>query len=224
MRPLVAIALLAALAPEAALAASPAAGPPLADAVPTNVVLHPTADGVELKPTTAEANAEHYATLPGADFADGVIEADLKADVIPGSTPDIRAFVGLAFRLNPRGYEAFYLRMKNGRAHDQLQRNHSTQYISYPDYPWERLRKESPGAYESYVDLAPGRWTHMKLVICGAEARLFVDGAAQPVLVVHDLKHGPASRGRTALWIGPGTDATFRAVSVTPDARCVVPD
>ena|SRR5258708_28541659 len=42
-----------------------------------------------------------------------------------------------------------------GRADDQLRRNHSTQYISEPEWPWPRLRSEAPGVYESYVDLVP---------------------------------------------------------------------
>jgi hypothetical protein len=44
------------------------------------------------------------------------------------------------------------LRPTNGRADDQVRRNHSTQYISYPDFPWYRLREETPGMYESYSD------------------------------------------------------------------------
>src|SRR5206468_6159800 len=46
-------------------------------------------------------------------------------------------------------YECFYLRPTNGRADDQVRRNHSTQYISHPDFPWFRLRKEFPEKYES---------------------------------------------------------------------------
>ena len=47
---------------------------------------------------------------------------------------------------------------------DQARRNHSVQYISYPAYPWHKLRKETPEVYESYVDLIPGEWTRVKLL------------------------------------------------------------
>jgi len=126
-------------------------------------------------------------------------------------------FVGVAFRLqkDPLRYECFYLRPTNGRADDQLRRNHSTQYVSHPDHPWHRLRKESPGVYESYVDLVPGEWTRVKIVVAGTTARLYVHGAEQPSLIVNDLKLG-ASEGTVALWIGPGTEAHFANLRVEP--------
>jgi hypothetical protein len=43
-------------------------------------------------------------------------------------------------------------RPTNGRAEDQVRRNHATQYISYPDRRWFQLRKDFPGKYESYAD------------------------------------------------------------------------
>ena len=97
----------------------------------------------------------------------------------------------------------------------QLRRNHTTQSISHPDHPWHRLRKESPGVYESYVDLVPGEWTRVKIVVSGTEARLFVRGAEQPGLIVKDLKLG-ASEGAVALWIGPGSEAHFAGLRVEP--------
>jgi hypothetical protein len=132
-------------------------------------------------------------------------------------TTGARGFVGVAFRLrkDPLRYECFYLRPTNGRAEDQLRRNHSTQYISHPDHPWDRLRKENPGVYESYVDLVPGEWTRVKIVVSGTEARLFVHGAEQPSLIVKDLKLG-VSEGAVALWIGPGTEAHFTGLRIEP--------
>ncbi len=116
----------------------------------------------------------------------------------------------MAFRVarDAAKYECFYIRPTNGRSDDQLRRNHSTQYISFPDYEWRRLRTEAPGQYESYVDLALGEWTKLKLEVSGVKARLYVNGAPQPVLVVNDLKLGD-SQGAVALWIGVGTEAYF---------------
>jgi hypothetical protein len=110
-------------------------------------------------------------------------------------------------------YECFFLRPTNGRADDQLRRNHSTQYISYPDYPWHRLREESPGVYESYTDLVPGAWTPIRIVVSGTQAQLYVNRAEQPCLIVNDLKLGEA-QGQIGLWIGSGTEAYFSAVIV----------
>jgi hypothetical protein len=163
-------------------------------------------------------DAETLAVVPGTRFRDGTLELEIAGAPRAGTEAGgARGFVGIAFRLqkDPLRYECFYLRPTNGRADDQLRRNHTTQYVSHPDHPWHRLRKESPGVYESYVDLVPGEWTRVKIVVSGTEARLFVRGAEQPGLIVKDLKLG-ASEGAVALWIGPGTEAHFAGLRVEP--------
>jgi hypothetical protein len=115
-------------------------------------------------------------------------------------------------------YDAFYLRPTNGRADDQVRRNHSVQYISHPDWRWNRLREESPKKYESYVDLVPGAWTRIRIEVNGDRARLFVHGQEQPTLIVNDVKTGAQARGAIALWIDGGTVAHFRDVRVIPSA------
>ena len=161
-------------------------------------------------------DGKRFAMLPGSDFGDGVIELDLAGDTLPIADPTARGFIGIAFRMSAGGsrYEALYLRPKNGRAEDQLQRNHSVQYICEPEFPWQRLRQETPGKYESYVDLIPGEWTPIKIEVRSDKARLYVHGAAQPTLIVNDLKHGQ-SKGFIGLWIGPGTVAHFANLRIT---------
>jgi hypothetical protein len=155
------------------------------------------------------------AILKGQQFKDGVIDVWLCGDVAPGSFMGARGFAGVAFRVqDAASYEAFYLRPTNGRADDQVRRNHSAQYISHPDFPWQRLRKEFPEMYESYVDLAPGEWTQVRIEVSGRKAKLYVHGSPQPTLIVNDLKRGEAS-GLVALWIGPGTVAHFSGLKVT---------
>jgi hypothetical protein len=163
------------------------------------------------------ASGETIALLPDSDFEDGTLEVELAGRPAAGAPETARGFVGIAFRVDPASlaYECFYLRPTNGRAEDQLRRNHSTQYVSHPDFPWPRLRKEHPGVYESYVDLEPGAWTRVRIVVSGTSARLFVHGAEQPALIVNDLKRG-RTRGAVALWVGPGTEAFFRALRVAP--------
>jgi hypothetical protein len=149
-------------------------------------------------------------------FRNGVIEMEVAGKPNAGAFEGARGFIGLAFHLaaDARRYECFYLRPTNGRADDQLRRNHSVQYTSEPDYPWERLRRESPGQYESYVDLEPGVWTKIRMVVAGRKAQLFVHESAQPCLIVNDLKLGE-SEGPLALWVGPGTDGYFSNLRVT---------
>src|SRR6266851_4872818 len=165
---------------------------------------------------TAEDSDNGLAILKGTEFQDGTIEVDLAGEPGPGANSQARGFVGVAFRVAPDAakFELFYLRPTNGRAEDQERRNHSTQYDSFPDYPWFRLRKETPGKYESYVDLVAGEWTKVKITVNGIKARLYVHGSEQPALVVNDLKLGPA-KGAIALWIGPGTVAHFSNLRVS---------
>lgn len=152
-------------------------------------------------------------------FGDGIIEAWISGAPMATASATARGFVGLAFRVqNETKLEAIYLRPTNGRAEDQLRRNHAVQYISHPDFPWERLRAEAPGKYETYVDLEPGRWTRVRIVVAGTHARLYVDSAEQPTLIVEDLKHGASAKGAVALWIGPGTEAHFSEVKVRGSA------
>lgn len=154
--------------------------------------------------------------LPVIDFADGMIEAEVAGLPADGAPEGSRGFIGIAFRVqsDPTRYEAFYIRPTNGRADDQLRRNHSTQYVGMPDYPWHRLRTEAPGVYESYADMVAGDWTRLKIVVEGAAARLYVGEASQPSLIVNDLKLGGSARGGVALWVGQGTDGYFRNVRV----------
>lgn len=155
--------------------------------------------------------------IAGTDFGDGSIEVDIAARPAAGAPPEARGFAGVAFRVAAAAsrLECFYLRPTNGRAGDQLRRNHAVQYVSHPDWPWYRLREETPGQYESYVDLVPGEWTHVRIEVEGSKAKLFVHGAEQPTLVVNDLKAGE-THGAVALWIALGTEAFFSNLTISP--------
>lgn len=181
-------------------------------------VTHKSRQALRVTEVASDASAgieDNLAILTKTAFGDGTIEIDLAGEPGPGAAGQARGFVGVAFRVaeDASKFECFYLRPTNGRADDQVRRNHSTQYVSFPEFPWFRLRKEAPEKYESYVDLAPGAWTRVKIVARGDKARLFVHGAEQPALVVNDLKHG-SSKGAVALWIGPGTVAHFADLKI----------
>jgi len=156
------------------------------------------------------------ARIKDLEFSNGVIDVELAGAPAPDAPEGARGFVGIAFRLQADNetYDAFYLRPTNGRADDQERRNHSAQYISHPAWPWNRLRRETPGKYEAYVDLVPGEWTKVRIDVRGSVARLFVHGQTQPTLIVNDLKTGANAKGGVALWIDTGTVAHFRNLTV----------
>ena len=160
-------------------------------------------------------NAASYAVVKDVSFRDGTIEVDLAGQPAAGAGSGARGFIGIAFRLQGDGaYEYIYLRPTNGRADDQVRRNHSTQYSSHPDFDFARSRQEAPEKYESYVDLEPGVWTKYRIEIEGRKARLYVHGAEQPCLIVNDMKLEPRAGG-VALWVGPGTEGYFSNLKIT---------
>jgi hypothetical protein len=160
---------------------------------------------------------ETLAVINDIEFGDGVIEAEIAGDIRPGAPEGARGFVGIAFRVQNdlQTYDAFYLRPTNGRADDQVRRNHAAQYIAHPDWPWFRLRKEFPSKYEAYVDLQPGTWTKVKIEVHGEQARLYVHDMKQPTLIVNDVKSGASAKGAVALWIDTDTVAHFRNLVVS---------
>jgi hypothetical protein len=164
-----------------------------------------------------ESSEVKFVKITNLNFKNGIIEAYVSGKPSEGSSEQARGFVGIAFRINgdQSKFECIYLRPTNGRAEDQIRRNHSVQYIAYPEFPWFKLRKDFPEKYESYVDLVTGEWTKIKIEIKGSKALLFVHGNAQPSLIVNDLKLGADVEGNIGLWIGPGTEAHFSGLMIT---------
>lgn len=167
-----------------------------------------------------DQDQEMIALLTGSSFSNGTIEVDVAGArragySTTGDSTGFKGFIGVSFRVRGDSAERFYLRPENARGNDQLFRNRSTQYEADPDYLWQRLRRESPGVYESYVDIEPGAWTKVKIEVDGTKARLYVNGASQPSLIVNDLKLG-AGRGKVALWARISSEAYFSNLRITP--------
>lgn len=166
-----------------------------------------------------DTDQEMSAVLVDSDFEDGVIEVDVSGARRSGYATDnasaYKGFVGVSFRVRGDSSERFYIRPENARLDDQLFRNRSVQYEASPDAPWNVLREQSPGLYESYADMEAGGWTRLKIVVTGHRAQLYINGASQPALVVNDLRHG-AGHGAIALWTRISSDAFFSNLRVTP--------
>jgi hypothetical protein len=173
--------------------------------------------------TETERDESGFAFLPGVDFADGTIEADLAVKITTPPGVRMPGFLGIAFRSNPDGseYELFYLRPKNALSNDQAMRNHAVQYCAEPDYDWYRLRREWPSVYESYADIQPEAWIKLKIEVAGRTARLFLNGSANPSLVVDGLKTSNL-HGRIALWGYAGEESYFSNVHVSPSSPVAV--
>ncbi len=206
------------LAATFALLFSPAPSGAQTTAMTIESVTYKGRKGIRVTDTAPQGTSDdaRFVVVTGSQFQDGLIEVDVAGDRIPGATETARGFVGIAFRVVHDGppFEAFYLRPFNGRSDDQLQRNHSAQYISSPEFPWNRLRQEFPGKYETYVDLVPGEWTKMKIEVKGNRAHLYVNDAREPILIVNHLLHGD-TKGAVALFISLGSVAHFSNLRVS---------
>lgn len=173
------------------------------------VIKHPAVKAVD------EAT---FVKLVGTEFRNGTIEVDVLSRLLPDAPALARGFIGVAFRINAdhSRFESIYVRPTNGRADEQLRRNRSTQYFSYPEFKFDRLRQESPGVYESYADMTLNVWITLKIVVRDDKAQLYVNGGEHPVLVVNDLKHGTGSPGAIGLWVDVGTEGYFSNLRLDP--------
>lgn len=165
--------------------------------------------------TMKEADEPTFVRIRNINFKNGIIEVEVLSRLLPKASPTDRGFIGVAFRINSR-FESIYLRPTNGRAEDQVRRNHSIQYFSFPDYKYERLRKEGPEKYESYADMGLNEWIKMKIEIKGGQAILFLNKNKQPSLIVNDLKLGPDVSGAIGLFVDVGTEGYFRNLKISP--------
>jgi len=152
-----------------------------------------------------EAAGERIAYLKDFTFENGIIELDIAA---------IPHYAGLVFRVRSDSvYEGIYFRPQNSRHKDPKRRGHTIQYIGSPMYTWYYLREKSPEMYEAGADIAPEEWFHVKAVVSGTRAEVYVNRAESPSLVVEDLKHG-RSKGSVGLWCGNNSGGTFANLTV----------
>ncbi len=140
------------------------------------------------------------------ELRDGVVDVDV-------TTSAARGFFGLAFRLVDDGAngEWVYLRQHKSGQPDAMQYTP----VLNTGLNWQLF--SGPG-FTGAVDIPRSEWFHLRLVVSGAQARLFVADMERPALVVDDLKSG-VQRGRVGLLSLTGATcfANFQ-VRTTPDA------
>jgi hypothetical protein len=162
-----------------------------------------TAQGIQMpylgRPSTFVNDGVEF--VPGPDFGDGTIEFDI---AMHGHV----SFAGVAFRgTSPGDYELIYLRPHLSRQPGALQ--YTPAFNGF--LAWQLY---SGDGYTATAELPLNRWVHVKLVISGYSARLFLDGAAAPQLTVTALKR-PWARGKVGFWGGFG-GANVSNLVVTP--------
>jgi len=127
-----------------------------------------------------------------------------------------QGFIGVAFRIskNDSAFESIYLRPKVGRSDNQMFRNHTVQYYSYPKYKFETLRKEAAGMYETSAPVNINEWITIRIEVKGQRAELYINDAKYSNMIVDKMK-GNTINGSVALWVDIGTTGYFKDLKVT---------
>ena len=151
------------------------------------------------------------AWLRGADLTTGSIEIDVRS-----AKGDELNFLGLAFHANGEGErDLVYLRPFLFQSPRTNEAAGSVQYMSSPNHPWQSLREEFPGGYETRLDPEPaaGDWVRLRVDVEADLVRVFVD--ERPVLQAPKL--GTRSSGRVGLWLGFDSRGQFANWKVTSE-------
>ena len=144
----------------------------------------------------------------GIDFADGIIEADLS--VYPE-----RSFAGICFRGDEKGNaETIYLRVPLSGRDDAIQ------YV--PSFNNEANWQLYPEHQANYVFPETG-WVHMKIIVKGNTAQLFMDTVSKPVLTIINLRTHNRSGKIGFTCLGDETFANLTLTPMPPSAPAAVP-
>jgi hypothetical protein len=157
-----------------------------------------------------------YAKLTNLEFENGIIEVKMLSRIQnPSPFEFAQGFIGVAFRIseNDSAYESIYLRPKVGRSGNQLFRNKTVQYYSYPDYKFDRLRKEAEGKYETTAPVGLDEWITMRVEVYGEKASMYINDAKYSTFIVDKMK-GRTTNGSIALWVDIGTIGYFKDLRV----------
>lgn len=177
-------------------------------------------DALPFDSTNIEATVDepHYAKLIGVDdFENGTIEIKMYSQLQnPPPYSGVAGFIGAYFKIQKEdtAFEAIYVRPKVGRIANQLFRNHAVQYISYPHYKFDTLRKIAPFKYEGSAPVALNEWITMRIEVNGETAEMFIDNAKYSTFVV-DKMLGNNKKGGIGLYVDIGTIGYFKDLKVT---------
>lgn len=164
--------------------------------------------GAYLKIT--ENKKEGIVWIPGKDFKNGIIQIKMR-----GKDVFQRSFIGIAFHgADDTNYDAVYCRPFNFFAKDSVRRIHAVQYISHPDFTWEKLRKERNAVFEKEIinPPNPNDWFRMKLVIDSTTVKAYINDAEQPSLIVEKLNN--RTSGKLGLFTADSSGGDFKNIQI----------
>jgi len=159
----------------------------------------------------SESEGDGVAWLDAVNFTNGIIELDIKGkDVLQ------KSFVGIAFHgKDEKTYDAIYFRPFNFKANDSVRRIHAVQYISHPDFTWDKLRETQNGKYEKAISSAPDpdEWFHVKIIVEYPHVSVYVNNSTEACLSIDKLND--RQNGKIGLWAGNNSGGDFANLVIT---------
>lgn len=141
-----------------------------------------------------------FAVVKDSEFTDGIIEFDL------AFTPD-RGFMGGLWRIQDlNNFEKFYIRPHQSGNPDATQYTPVFNGIT----GWQLYGK----GYNAPVKYDFDRWMHVKIVVSGKNAELYIKDMDKPILFVGDLKR-EIKPGQVGIEVEPFAPAHFANFSYT---------
>jgi hypothetical protein len=137
-----------------------------------------------------------------AEFQNGTIEVDIAAD-------ERSRFFGIAFHVqSDDDYEVIFFRPRSSDTDQAVQYTPGLHGANV----WQLYT--GPG-YTATAHIPRNQWIHARIVVSGLAAKLFLNNAAEPSLVIPDLKLGQV-KGSIGFWghLGGGY---FSNLSITHD-------
>lgn len=142
-------------------------------------------------------------------FENGTIELDIKGRDIRGES-----FVGLAFHgLDKGNFDLIYFRPFNFKSPEK--KRNSVQYVSLPEFTWQKLRGEHPGDYENepMPSPDPNEWFHATIVVDHPTVKVYIENYDEPSLTIEQLS--TRKSGWIGLWVGSNSEGEFKNLRIT---------
>lgn len=146
--------------------------------------------------------------LKTLSFKNGTIDLDLKGRDLRG-----QSFVGLAFHgLDRTNFDLVYFRPFNFKSPEK--KGNSVQYVSQPEFTWQRLRQEHPGVYENepIPTPDPNEWFHATIVVNHPRVQVYINNSSEPSLTVEQLS--TRKNGWIGFWVGSNSEGEFKNLKI----------
>lgn len=171
----------------------------------------------DLNNVEATVDGPTFLRIKEMELENGTLEVKMLSRVMENSPfPAARGFIGIAFRIeaNNQKFESIYLRPANGRSSDEVRRNRAIQYFAFPDYKFTRLRRESPGLYETFADIGLDEWIDVRLEFKKDQVTLYLNQQKPYTFKVQPLL-GESTSGSVGLWVDVGTVGYFKDLKIS---------